>query len=253
MKRSPRLIVEMTLLSEDAVKTKSFENPVYLGDPLNMTRLLSRFEVDELIILDISSRYGESSVSARMLSGILESAFMPIAFGGGINDLDSAKEKFQLGFDKVVLKSGLMEVRLVENISGIYGQQSTIGCLDIVKQEKNWQVNCREYTEAELIDYVKVLQERGIGEILVHDIKNEGTRRGFGLEEICLKIADVTDIPVSVSGGIPSIDAAADLIKNSKIDSVGGTTMFVFDPKTNSVFLSYPRHEEWNQVLAAKP
>jgi imidazole glycerol phosphate synthase subunit HisF len=64
-----------------------------------------------------------------------------------------------------------------------------------------------------------------------------------------LKVADEIEIPVSVSGGIPSISAAANLIKNTKIDSVGGTTMFVFDPKTNSVFLSYPRHEEWNQVL----
>ena len=220
---------------------------------MNMTRLLSRFEVDELIILDISSRFDEPRVSAKMLSGIIESAFMPIAFGGGIVDMVSAQEKFRLGFDKLVLKSGLEKVGLVEQISEIYGQQSIIGCLDIMKLEKGWQVNRLEYTDVELINHVEELQERGCGEILVHDIKNEGTRSGFGIEEICLMIANKIDIPVSVSGGIPSVSAAAKLIKNSKIDSVGGTTMFVFDSKTNSVFLSYPRHEEWNEVLGATP
>ena len=53
-----RLIAGVNLLSGQAVKTLSFQNPRYLGDPINITQLFSRFEVDELAIFEISKRYG---------------------------------------------------------------------------------------------------------------------------------------------------------------------------------------------------
>ena len=103
----PRLIVGLGLISGEAVKTKSFRDPRYLGDPINITRLLSHFEVDEMIVIDFSNRFDKDRTSTEILEGIVKSAFMPISFGGGISTFDDAKKVFDLGFDKVVLKSAL--------------------------------------------------------------------------------------------------------------------------------------------------
>jgi cyclase len=238
-----RLIVALTLITEDAVKTKRFEDPTYLGDPINLTRLFSRFEIDELLILDISERYGESKVSNKFLSSILESAFMPIGFGGGITNYEAAQEKFKLGFDKVVLKSGLRKKGLIEELAENYGQQSLVACLDIKASGSYFQVNDNRMELQELLALVKELEVRGIGEFLIHDIEREGTREGFSLIDLANKIALNVNVPIVIGGGISSVSEASNLLQNGRIDSVIASSVYVFDGNSNAVFVSYPSLE----------
>ena len=243
MKTNSRLIVALTLIAEDAVKTKSFKDPIYLGDPINLTRLLSRFEIDELLILDISERYGELKVSNNFLSAILESAFMPIGFGGGVKSFADAEEKFKLGFDKVILKSGLRSKGLIEEIASNYGQQSLMACLDIKVFEKRIQVNDQDMEMEELLVHVGELEKRGIGEFLVHDVEREGTRVGYSLLPVAEEIARNVNVPIVIGGGISSVNEASSLLQNDRIDSVISSSIYVLDSKSNAVFVSYPSLE----------
>jgi cyclase len=243
MNFASRLIVALTLITEDAVKTKRFEDPIYLGDPINLTRLFSRFEIDELLILDISERYGESKVSNKFLSSILESAFMPIGFGGGITNYQEAQEKFKLGFDKVVLKSGLRTQGLIEELAENYGHQSLVACLDIKSSGSDIQVNDNRMELQDLLALVKELEVRGIGEFLIHDIEREGTRDGFSLIDLADEIAMNVNVPIVIGGGISSVSEASNLLQNGRIDSVIASSIYVFDDNSNAVFVSYPSLE----------
>jgi cyclase len=240
MKQYPRVIVALTLISEDAVKTAGFKNPKYLGDPVNLTRLFSKFEVDEMCILDISERFDADGVSRETLSAILESAFMPISFGGGITNFQKAKEIFQLGFDKVVIKSGINQLNLIEEIVANYGQQSVIACLDVELDQDSFRLNGLQMTQNQIIDYVQTLESRGVGELLVHDVVNEGTRIGYSLKELATLIADSAEIPVTVGGGIASHDEIPKLLVESRIDSVVASSLFVYNSSTDAIFISYP-------------
>ena len=243
MKSNSRLMVALTLIAEDAVKTKSFKDPIYLGDPINLTRLLSRFEIDELLILDISERYGESKVSSNLLSAILESAFMPIGFGGGVESFAAAEQKFKLGFDKVTLKSGLRIEGLIEEIASNYGQQSLMACLDIKVLDNRIQVNDQYVEMKELLVLVKELEKRGIGEFLVHDVEREGTRAGYSLLNVAEKIAENVNVPIVIGGGISSLNEASSILQNDRIDSVISSSIYVLDSNSNAVFVSYPSLE----------
>jgi imidazole glycerol-phosphate synthase subunit HisF len=243
MKSKSRLMVALTLISEDAVKTKRFKDPVYLGDPINLTRLLSRFEIDELLLLDISQRYNNPKVSDDFLSALLESAFMPIGFGGGITSFEEAQKKFKLGFDKVAIKSGLRSKNLIEEIAKSYGQQSLVACLDIKVLEDHLEVNDIKMKVQELLFFVRDLEMRGIGEFLIHDIERDGTRMGFSLTEIANQIAVNVKVPIIIGGGISSLNEASSLLQNDRIDSVIASSIYVFDAKSNSVFISYPSLE----------
>ena len=51
----PRLIPCLLIEKGGLVKTINFQNPKYLGDPLNAVRTFNEMFVDEIIILDIEA------------------------------------------------------------------------------------------------------------------------------------------------------------------------------------------------------
>ena len=245
----PRLVASLSLISGEAVKTKSFENPRYLGDQINITRLLSRFEVDELAIFDLSNRFSKSGTSLQVLEGILQSAFMPISYGGGIASLQDAEKIFALGFDKVILKSALSKEGAVSAIASTYGQQAIIGCLNIYRYDEMLMVNGTPMHFEELCEYSMKLIAFGVGELVFQDITRDGTRGGNSFFSEVSRIAEISEVPISLMGGIQDIDEAAVVFNTSKINGVIGSSMFVFHPTRETVFVNYPRRELWEEKL----
>lgn len=250
MGTKPRLIAGLSLLSGQAVKTKSFESPRYLGDPINITQLFSRFEVDELAIFEISKRHCGDRTTMQVLEGILQSAFMPISLGGGITNFLEAKEAFSLGFDKVILKSALNNPVELSSIASVYGQQAVIGCLNIEKLNNRMIVNDQEMNAETLIEYAIQLVKHGVGELIIQDIKHDGTRSGYSMLQAASDVAKHLDIPVCIMGGVKDIDEAAKILKESDLSGVVASSMFVYHPTRDSVFVNYPKREIWTEKLA---
>lgn len=249
MASKPRLVAGLSLISGEAVKTKSFREPRYLGDPMNFTRLFSRFEVDELAIFDFSERFDKPVTQVEVLEGILQSAFMPISYGGGVSNLEQAKIIFALGFDRVILKSALINSAELNSIASTFGQQSVVACLNVAKLNGALVVNGRKMDIEDLCRYATLISKEGAGEILLHDIEQDGTRQGYSLFSEASELADVLDIPVSIKGGVRDIDEAAQIVNSSKVNSVVGSSMFVFHPTRDSVFVNYPKRNVWDEKL----
>lgn len=249
MASKPRLVASLGLISGEAVKTKSFREPRYLGDPMNFTRLFSQFEVDELAILDFSERFKEQTTPTEVLDGILRSAFMPISYGGGVTNLEQAKKVFSLGFDRVILKSALNNRAELNSIASTFGQQAVVACLNITKSHELIEVNGTAMETKNLCRYATRLSAEGAGELLLHDVSQDGTRGGYSLFTEASELADVLDIPVSIMGGVRDIDEAARIVNSSKVSSVMGSSMFVFHPTRNSVFVNYPKRDLWEEKL----
>ena len=59
---------------------------------------------------------------------------MPLAYGGGIDDVDVAKRIFDIGFEKVSLNtSALNNPNLITEVANIYGSQAVIVSIDVKK------------------------------------------------------------------------------------------------------------------------
>ena len=100
-----RLIPVLLLKGDSLYKTSKFSNPTYIGDAINTVRIFNELEVDELLILDIDcSRHGRP-VNIDLLEQLAQECFMPLAYGGGINDESTASEIIELGFEKIVINS----------------------------------------------------------------------------------------------------------------------------------------------------
>ncbi len=98
------------------VKTIQFGKRTYVGDPINAVKIFNEKEVDELFLLDIdASRYGLSP-KYNLVEDIVSEAFMPVAYGGGIQMPSDAERLFQCGLEKVVLSSALFHSTTLVNI-----------------------------------------------------------------------------------------------------------------------------------------
>ena len=87
-----RVIPCLQLIDESLVKTVKFGNHGYIGDPINTVRIFNELEVDELCFLDIRATLEKRPPNFEVLHQIADECFMPLSFGGGVRDAETAKK-----------------------------------------------------------------------------------------------------------------------------------------------------------------
>ena len=101
----PRVIPALLLQGDCLYKTVRFKDPTYVGDAFNAVRIFNEKEVDELVFLDIRASVDKKAPRINILRDIAEECFMPLAYGGGINDIGQVHEILTAGAEKVILCS----------------------------------------------------------------------------------------------------------------------------------------------------
>lgn len=240
-----RLIPVITLLDGKAVKTIEFSRPQYLGDPLNIINQFTNLKADELLILDISTYHDKPISDIKLIQQIVDHAGMAIGYGGGLKNISQIDQIFDFGYDKIVLRSSYLDFDLISKSASKYGNQSVTICLDFnLKNSKimiNYQVNGKAYSITELENLLRELISVGIGEILIHDVLNDGTFNGLTQDPIVDYIAQLVDCPVVLMGGCNSVkEAETYLVEHDRLHSIAAGAMFTLMSKNRSVLLNYP-------------
>ena len=128
----PKRVIPVLLLKNTGLyKTRRFDKPVYIGDPINALKIFNEKEVDELVILDITATATNKAPNFEYLRDLSSECFMPLAYGGGINKYEQAAKLFELGIEKIALNNSAIEnPNLIKEITSVYGNQSVIVSLD---------------------------------------------------------------------------------------------------------------------------
>ena len=79
-----RVVPVLLLAQHGMVKTERFARSRYLGDPINAVKIFNEKMADELILLDIEAT-AKRRIDFEWLEDIVSEAFMPIAYGGGVD------------------------------------------------------------------------------------------------------------------------------------------------------------------------
>ena len=176
----PRIIPCLQLIGDALVKTVKFRNSKYIGDPINTVRIFNELEVDELCFLDIRASLENRKPNLEILKSISNECFMPLAYGGGVRDLDTAKKIFSIGFEKIVINSAAVDnPKLVSSIASYSGSQSVVGSIDVKKdffgRYAVFSMNGSKRLSVPPGEYAKRLEELGAGELLITSIDRDGT------------------------------------------------------------------------------
>ena len=249
-----RRVIPTLLLQGDAlVKTTQFRSPAYIGDPCNTVEIFNEMEVDELVFLDISPNRHRHGPNFRLLENIASECFMPLAYGGGISDIEQVEQLFKIGFEKVIINSaGVNNPQFVYQLSEKFGSQAVVAAVDYRRNRKG---KCelhiesgRTNTHRDILEWCTEVENLGAGEILLTSIDREGTWSGFD-KELAQKVALNSDVPVIVHGGAGSLEDIYELFKETEASAVGIGSYFVFQKQGMGVLVNMPQRNEIESML----
>lgn len=246
---SLRLIPIMGLIDGAAVITKNFANPRYVGDPINVTEILSKFEADELFICDFSERFSKPRTPTETLSGIVDMASMPISYCGGIRTFDRAKELFNLGFDKLGIRIKTESLNLIETVASHFGSQAAVGVVDYSEIAQGYLLNGNQVSYDGLEDYIHSVIDSGVGEVLLHSVGRQGTRSGLNFGRIEQLFQSLTTFPIVLAGGADNIEDVLGFSEKYRIHAVAASTLFTLNQTRNSVLINYPNFSTRRSLL----
>lgn len=248
-----RIIPCLQLINESLVKTIKFDKYGYIGDYINTVRIFNELEVDELCFLDIRATKENREPNIKILHEIADECFMPLSYGGGINNFETAKQILSIGFEKIIVNTAAAKnPQLITTISTHFGAQAVVASIDVKKNMwGKYHVFVNDGTEklnVTVEDWAKELEELGAGEILLTSMDRDGTWSGFDID-ITKKVADSVGIPVIANGGAGNIDHIADVIKNGMASAVALGSMLVYQKKGMGVLVNFPDKESLEQLL----
>jgi cyclase len=241
-----RIVPSLLLQDGGLVKTVKFSEGKYIGDPINAVRIFNEKEVDELCLFDIGIKGFVTRPDFGLLEKIAQEATMPLCYGGGVNSAQDAIKLVSMGYEKVsISSSALSDPALIDDIASSIGSQSTVVTLDVKKKRFTgdysiFTENGSKKNAVNFIEFMKIAESRGVGEIVVNSIDRDGTMSGYDLD-LAAVVRDAISVPFSMIGGAASVQDMSDLI--DKVGVVGACvgSAFVFKGPYKAVLISYQK------------
>lgn len=247
----PRIIPVLLMDDRDLYKTINFKDRTYLGDPVNAVKIFNRKGIDELAILDIGATRNNREPDFEILKDIASEAFMPLACGGGITNIEQIHDLLSIGYEKVVLNSALIRTpELVTKAAEAFGSQSIVASIDA--KLVNGEYKCCICDGTELInkspvELAKNAEKLGVGEIIINSIDRDGMMQGY--DNILVKsVVDAVKVPVVAIGGAGGIKDLKDVIENGHAHAAAGGSMFVYYGRLKAVLITTPSERELTEI-----
>jgi len=190
------------------------------------------YSIDELVVLDVTrgERNLEDFCSALKL--LTDGCFVPIAAGGGINQIESARMLLRSGADKVVVNSELYSDNgFVGDLASEFGQQCVVGSMDIKTSADGryqaWSENGMKCEAGPAKYWIEKIINDSVGEVYLNSMDRDGTGQGFDLEILDL-LPDWVSKPVILAGGAGNANHLSDGLEDSRVDAVATANLFNF-------------------------
>ena len=244
----PRVIPVLLLHGRGLVKTIKFKNYQYIGDPINAVKLFNDLKADELIFLDILATKDRRTISFDLVSDIGAEANMPFAVGGGIKTLDDIQKIISMGAEKVVINGhALQNPDFVRYAADNFGSSTISVCMDVkstwLDGKKVWGHSNKKTSKFDPVDYAKLMQDNGAGELIVQSVDQDGVMQGYDVALIKAVSAAVS-IPVVALGGAGSMSHIRSVCTDGFASAVGAGSLFVYQSSMRGVLINYPSRSD---------
>ena len=177
---------------------------------------------------------------------------MPFAVGGGIKTLDQIRNVISSGAEKVIICSeAVRNPQFIKEASLSFGTSTIAVCIDykksFLKNKLVFSISGSKKSRYKPLEFAKLMQDKGAGEIILQSISRDGTMTGYDLELI-KEISCNLEIPVVALGGAGELNDLHLAFRNAKASALAAGSLFVYQSKLRGVLINYPEKSELKEI-----
>ena len=227
-----RIIPCLDVKDGRVVKGINFVDLIDAGDPVEQASIYNQNGADEICFLDITASSDKRDILLDTVKKTAECCFVPLTVGGGVRSIQDIRNLLLAGADKVSINTAAIKnPNLIKESANKFGSQCIVVAIDAKKGKDNtWEVfthGGRQPTQLNALEFAKLAQENGAGEILLTSMDRDGTKEGYDIE-LTKKISSSLNIPVIASGGVGNLKHLKDGITKGGSSAVLAASIFHF-------------------------
>ena len=195
-----------------------FDNKTeYEMSPVDQAGKYKEHGFKNLHIVDLDGALTGETVNLDIIQDIVVKFDLNVEIGGGIRNLDSIQKYIDVGAEKVILGStAIKDKNFLKETCEKFPNKIALGldAKDGYLSVSGWKENSNQMT----LDYLKEINDYGVSRLIYTDINRDGMKQSPNFDET-LKVAEISNCPVIISGGVSSID---DVKKANNLKNVEG-------------------------------
>ena len=230
-----RIIPCLDVRDGQVVKGVQFRNHEIIGDIVPLAQRYAQEGADELVFYDITASSDGRVVDKSWVSRVAEVIDIPFCVAGGIKSVEDASQIFTFGADKISINSpALADPDLISRLADRFGVQCIVVGIDTWFDAESDSYQVYQFTGDEqrtkattwqTVDWVKEVQKRGAGEIVLNMMNQDGVRNGYDLRQLKL-IRDVCHVPLIASGGAGTPEHFLEAFRDADVDGALAASVF---------------------------
>lgn len=231
---SRRIIPCLDVRDGKVVKGVRFRDHVVMGDIVDLALRYRESGADELVFYDITASPEGRSVDRDWVERVARAIDIPFCVAGGIRSVGDARAILHAGADKISINSPALErPELIDEMAAAFGVQCVVVGIDSLRDEDGqWRV--RQYSgdpdktramARRTLDWVREVQQRGAGEIVLNCMGSDGVREGYDLEQLAA-VRTICAIPLVASGGAGKVQHFIDAFDRADVDAALAASVF---------------------------
>jgi cyclase len=241
-----RVIPCLDVTGGRVVKGVHFEHLRDAGDPVEIAARYNEQGADELTFLDITATSDNRDLILPMIEAVARQVFIPLTVGGGVRSVQDVRRLLNAGADKVSINSAaLQNPELLDEVCTLYGSQCIVLAIDAKRalpsaEQTNqtnqtntsaplkWDVYThggRRQAGRDVLAWAQEGVRRGVGEILLTSMDQDGTLQGFDLA-LTRQVSQSVSVPVIASGGVGSLAHLLAGVQEGCADAVLAASIF---------------------------
>jgi cyclase len=144
-----------------------------------------------------------------------------------------AEEILNAGAEKVSVNSpALANPGLIDALSARFGSQCVVVGIDSQLTGEGYRAyqftgdpNRTRESGREVLSWVREVQDRGAGEIVLNCMGSDGVRRGYDVDQL-RTVREICQVPLVASGGAGAVDHFASVFKDAGVDAALAASVF---------------------------
>ena len=176
----------------------------YKMSPAEQAGKYKDYGFKNLHIVDLDGALTGKTVNLDIIREIISLFDLKIEVGGGVRTIDSIQKYIDAGVEKVILGSAaIIDKSFLKDSCKRFPNKIALGldAKDGYLSVSGWKENSNQLT----LDYLKEVNDFGVSRLIYTDINRDGMKQSPNFNETS-KVADISNCPVIISGGVSSID-----------------------------------------------